>query len=105
MPWKASRIVGERVKFIAEILKGERTITDLCQLYGIARKTCYKWIERYKESGPAGVEDLSRRPKSCAHETPEAIVTQILELRYKHPTWGARKLRALLDDMSECIVP
>jgi transposase InsO family protein len=31
------------------------------------------------------------------HETPEAIVKQILELRYKHPTWGARKLRAVLE--------
>jgi transposase len=95
MPWKASRVVDERVKFIAEVLKGERTITDLCQLYGISRKTGHKWIERYEEAGPAGVKELSRRPRSCAHETPEAIVKQILELRHGHPTWEARKLRAL----------
>jgi len=97
MPWKASRVVDERIKFIAEVLKGEKTIKDLCLLFGISRKTGYKWIERYETSGPTGVEDLSRRPRSCAHETPEEIVNQILELRYKHPTWGARKLKASLE--------
>jgi transposase-like protein len=58
MPWKESRIVNERVKFIADVLKGEQTITELCQRYGIARKTGYKWMERFQEAGPAGLEDL-----------------------------------------------
>lgn len=66
MPRKASSVVDERVKFIAEVLKGERSITDLCQLYGIARKTGYKWIERYKDAGPAGTEDLSGRLRQLA---------------------------------------
>jgi transposase-like protein len=52
MPWKESRIVDERVKFVAEVLKGERKIKELCQQYGISRKTGYKWIERYEEAGP-----------------------------------------------------
>jgi transposase len=97
MPWKESRVVDERVKFVAEVLKGERKISELCQQYGISRKTGYKWIERYEEAGPAGLEDLGRRPQSCAHATPDAIVKEVLELRYKHPTWGARKLRARLE--------
>jgi hypothetical protein len=39
MPWKEGRIVDERVKFVAEVLKGERKIKKLCQQYGISRKT------------------------------------------------------------------
>lgn len=97
MPWKESRAVDERVKFVAEVLKGERKIKELCQQYGISRKTGYKWIERYEEAGPKGLEDIGRRPQSCAHATPEPIVNEILELRYKYPTWGARKLRAKLE--------
>jgi transposase len=89
--------MDERVKFVAEVLKGERKITDLCEHYGISRKTGYKWIKRYEEAGPVGLEDLGRRPLSCAHATPDVIVKQILELRYKHPTWGARKLQAKLE--------
>jgi transposase InsO family protein len=97
MPWKESRIVNERVRFIADVLKGEQTLTELCLLYGIARKTGYKWIERFQQAGPAGLEDLDRRPQSCAHATPDVIVQQILELRSEHPTWGPRKLRARLE--------
>ena len=97
MPWKESRIVNERVKFIADVLKGEQSITDLCQRYGIARKTGYKWMERFQEAGPAGLEDLDRRSRNCAHATPEVVVQEILKLRYQHPTWGARKLQARLE--------
>jgi transposase InsO family protein len=96
MPWKESRVVDERVKFIADVLKGDHTITELCQRYQISRKTGYKWIERFKEAGPKGLEDVGRRPKNCAQATPDVIVKQVLELRYTHPTWGARKLQARL---------
>ncbi len=48
MPWKVSGLVNERVKFIADVLKRERSITELCEIYGIARKTGYKWIERFQ---------------------------------------------------------
>jgi hypothetical protein len=43
MPWKESRVVDERLKFIAEVLKGEESITVLCLRFGISRKTGYKW--------------------------------------------------------------
>jgi transposase len=71
--------------------------TELCQRYGIARKTGYKWIERFQKDGPAGLEDSGRRPPSCAHTTPEAVLQEILKLRFQHPAWGARKLRARLE--------
>jgi len=98
MPWKESRIVDERIKFIADVLRGDQNMTELCQIYNIARKTGYKWIERFQESGPSGLEELDRRPQNCPHATPDRIVKEIVELRFKHPTWGARKLRARLED-------
>jgi transposase InsO family protein len=97
MPWKESRIVNERVKFIADVLKGEESITELCLRYAISRKTGYKWMERFQQAGPAGLEDLGHRPQSCAHATPEVVTQEILKLRFQHPTWGARKLRARLE--------
>lgn len=50
MPWKESRIVNERVKFLSDVLKGEQNLTEFCQLYSIARKTGYKWIERFQQT-------------------------------------------------------
>ena len=89
--------MDERIKFIADVLRGDQNMTDLCQIYNISRKTGYKWIERFQESGPSGLEELDRRPQNCPHATPDRIVKEILELRFKHPTWGARKLRARLE--------
>jgi putative transposase len=58
MPWKESRIMNEKIKFVGDVLKGDRTMTELCRTYGIARKTGYKWLERYQTAGPAGLEEL-----------------------------------------------
>ena len=54
-------IVDERVKFIADVLKGDHTVTELCQRYQISRKTGYKWIGSLQEAGPKGLEDLGRK--------------------------------------------
>jgi homeodomain-containing protein len=59
-----------------------------------AGKPGYKWIDRYEEG--AGLSDRSRRPHSCPHETPQALVDGILEARRHHPRWGAKKLLRIL---------
>ena len=47
MPWRDASPMDQRTQFIAEHLRGGRTITELCDDYGVSRKTGYKWIERY----------------------------------------------------------
>jgi transposase-like protein len=96
MPWKESRTSDERLKFIAQRLSGDSTMTELCRRFGVSRKTGYKWKKRYEAGGPAALEDLSRRPHSHSHAIPEATRERFIEMRQKHPTWGARKVRARL---------
>jgi transposase-like protein len=96
MPWNESRVSDERLKFIAEVLRGAESMTDLCLVFGISRKTGYKWRARYHAGGPPAVVDMSRRPHTNPQVTPTDISNQILALRAEHPTWGARKLRARL---------
>lgn len=55
------------------------------------------WINRYNETGPEGFVDRSRRSHGCSHATLEPIENAILVLHAKHPSWGARKLRARLE--------
>ncbi|WP_245632561.1 helix-turn-helix domain-containing protein [Edaphobacter aggregans] len=50
-----------------------------------------------KEVGPEGLLDRSRKPHGCSHATSEATENAILALRSKHPSWGARKLKARLE--------
>src|SRR4051794_37780888 len=95
MPWKESKPMSERLKFVARFLDGER-MSDLCQEFGIARKTGYKLLERYQREGHSAFEELSRRPHRSPNRTPESVVRLVVELRQKHPSWGAPKLRDFL---------
>ena len=92
MPWRELKPMDQKTQFIADYLRQTLDTTELCQLYGISRKTGYKWIERYLENGPQGLEERSRRPGTCPNQTPEAIVEALIAVRQHHPTWGAKKL-------------
>ena len=92
MPWRELKPMDQKTQFIADYLRQTLDTTELCQLYGISRKTGYKWIERYLENGPQGLEERSRRPGTCPNQTPDAIVEALIAVRQHHPTWGAKKL-------------
>jgi len=88
--------MDQRTQFIADHLRDALSITELCALYGISRKTGYKWIERYLRHGPVGLDERSRRPRCSPRQTSEEIVRAILDARRRHPRWGGKKLLALL---------
>lgn len=96
MPWSVLSPMDQKTQFIADFLRHSQSITDLCSHYGISRKTAYKWINRYQQNSISGLEDRSRKPKTCPHRTEPDIVEALLEARRLHPTWGAKKLLKLL---------
>ncbi len=89
--------MDQRLQFLSSYQKEEMSLSDLCREFGVSRPTGYRWINRYKEVGPEGLLDLSRKPHGCSHATSEATENAILALRNKHPSWGARKLKARLE--------
>src|SRR5438094_8889426 len=90
MPWREASPMDQRTQFIADHLRDVLSITELCALYGISRKTAYKWIDRYLRQGPAGLEEDSRRPRRSPNQTSEEIVSAILDARRRHPRWAGR---------------
>ncbi len=95
MPWKASSVMEERLRFVARLLDGE-AMTEVCRDFGISRKTGYKIFDRYKEHGLEPLSDRSRRPVRYANQLPAQIETLIVRLKSDKPHWGARKIRELL---------
>jgi transposase InsO family protein len=95
MPWKASSVMEERLRFVARLLEGEE-MSGLCREFGISRKTGYKIFERYQEHGLEALTDRSRRPVRYANQLPSQIEGLIVRLKRDKPHWGARKLRELL---------
>ena len=97
MPWKEICVVDERIRFIAAVKEDPKgNFSRLCARFGISRAKGYKWLARYREHGPAGLEDRKPVPQACPHKTPDAVVGLVLELRKKHPVAGPKKLRAMM---------
>jgi len=96
MPWRETSPMDQRLRFIADYRRDYATFAELCDRYGVSRKTGYKWVDRYEVIGPRGLEDRSRRPHLCPTATPLPVVEQLLALRRSHPSWGAKKLLSVL---------
>lgn len=94
MPWKESKTMDLRVQLIQDYDEGE-SIAALAEIYGVARKTIYKWLERHDAAGVAGLADRSRAPQHSPHKLSENVIAEIIAARQRW-NWGPRKLRVKL---------
>ena len=92
MPWSETTPMHQKTQFIADYLRKIYTVSELCERYRISRKTGYKWIKRFIEEGPPGLKERRRSPRCIPHRTDQKVIDALLELRRRHPSWGAKKL-------------
>jgi transposase InsO family protein len=85
-----------REEFVLRALEPGANMAELSREYGISRKTAYKWRDRFKERGVAGLKDLSRRPHGSPLRVSGEVVLEVLRLRRERPRWGPKKLHAVL---------
>jgi len=96
MPWKVKTMMESRRELVELALGAGSNMSELCRRFGVSRKTAYKWMRRYEESGVSGLGDHSRRPKTSPQRTSVAVEKRVVQLRTEHPAWGGRKLHRLL---------
>lgn len=96
MPWKTMEIEEQKVKFVVAATRKEKSLTALCQEFGISRPTGYLWRKRYQEAGLAGIAERSRRPRQIPERTGAELERRVVEVRRHYPDWGARKLQVVL---------
>lgn len=92
MPWKVKEPMDERVGLIADWRSGDYSVTELSAIYGVSRKTVYKWTARYDEHGIDGLKELGRAPLSHPNRTKEEIVNELIREKTDHGKWGPKKL-------------
>jgi len=85
------------MEFVVACEQGDRSMTELCSMYGISRKTGYKILKRYREEGPHALWDRSRAPHRRPNQTPPGMEAAVLRVRKAHPTWGSKKILAVLE--------
>jgi transposase InsO family protein len=69
---------------------------ELCRRFKISQTVLYKWLERYRVGGAAGLTDHSSRPHRSPYRTAAEMEAAVLALRRENPVWGGRKIAASL---------
>ena len=100
MPWRTTDLVETRKEFIRQALTGRHPVTELCVAFGISEKTGHKWLARFRAEGALGLSDRPHVAHTLSHRVSPEVRREIVALREKHPTWGSRKLRAVLERRS-----
>jgi transposase InsO family protein len=97
MGWKETCAMDERLRFVLAMEAEEEPMAALCRRFGVSRRCGYKWLERYRSEGVAGLGDRSRAPLTHPQAVSAEVVERCLSVRRAHPTWGAVKVRAFLE--------
>jgi putative transposase len=92
MPWRETAPMKERLRFVTDGERDLYSMVELCERYGISRKTGYKWVERYEREGPDGLRERSRAPHHCPHRIAADVAAAICAGRRLHPSWGPDKI-------------
>jgi putative transposase len=92
MPWNETCPMNERLKLIARMQEGEWSMTQLCEQFGVSRKTAYKWLDRYAAEGLDGLKDRSRAPHHHPNTLAPEVEALIVKARERRPHWGPVKL-------------
>jgi putative transposase len=96
MPWRHTAPMDQKTQFSADYWRDRLSVTELCTLDEVSRKTAYTWIDRDLTHGPQGLEARSHRPSTSPRHTPDHVVAAILDARRLHPSLGAKKLVPIL---------
>src|ERR1700722_3608021 len=96
MPWRNELPMEQKQRFINLAQSGHFTVTELCEEFGITRKTGHKWLGRYAAYGMEGLKERSRAPLSMARRTSAEVERLIVSEKRLHVTWGPKKIQRVL---------
>lgn len=87
---------GSREELCRLALSAGANRRQLCRRFNVSPMTLYKWLDRYRTDGAAGLADHSRRPHRLPSQTGAEMEAAVLAVRRQNPVWGGRKIAASL---------
>ena len=97
MPWNQVTQMEEIIRFVMLARSDRFTLTELCEQFGVSRKTAYKYLARYEANGLKGLQLRSHRPLNSPQRTDADVEALILADRRLHRTWGPKKIQVVLE--------
>jgi transposase InsO family protein len=77
----ARMTVHGRALLVRRIKEERWRVADAAAAAGVAERTAYKWLARYRAGGAAALQDRRATPARCPHRTPAETVAAIEQLR------------------------
>jgi len=96
MPWQERCTMSLRQEFLFLANQPGSNFSQLCQRFGISRKTGYKWRQRHRQDSNDALVDRSRRPRRSPRRSEPELERQALMIR-DETGWGARKIKWSLE--------
>src|SRR3954471_16860258 len=79
---RSRRLLADRV-----LVEGW-SLAAAAEAAGVSERTAWKWVDRYRREGDAGLEDRGSAPKTVPGRTPtarEQLIVWLRELRFTGP--------------------
>lgn len=72
---------------VTRMLDGGLRPEEAAQASGVSVRAAYKWLQRFRSEGLAGLNDRSSRPKTCSHALLAAVLAEVIEQRRSRQTY------------------
>lgn len=86
--------IDAKARAVLLYLEGFEEAAKICKALGISRRTLTRWVKSYNDDG--GIQGLQPKkpgPRRSKYSTPTKLEKKIVELKQKHPSWGARRIK------------
>ncbi len=77
-------------------------VSSTCKKYNVSRTLYYRWLKRYKTLGIKGLDDVVKNFIPVNKTKPE-VASTILNLIKKHPNYGPREIKYLVEEIGHNI--
>ncbi len=74
------------------------SVAKAAEVHGVTRSCAYKWMDRYRRLGLAGLDELSRAPEHSPNRVSQKVLTELLTLKRRHTLYGPAKLVTMLEE-------
>jgi len=85
----------QRLLILEAWLRSKLPAGDFAPLVGVSKHSLFAWRKRFKEEGPAGLEDRPR-PDSSGSRLDDVTKRAILLMKEQRPDWGEDRLHDML---------
>lgn len=83
---------AEKLEIIALVETSDQPVKRTLEELGVPRSTFYRWYERYRVAGAAGLAEQSPGPRRFWNRIPDAVRAQVVALALERPDQSPRQL-------------